>query len=454
MFKVKEILKATNGDLLQGRELLTVKGICRDSRAIKPGELFIALKGFNHNGHDFIKDAIKRRARVIVVSEKREYPKNITVILVSDTIKAFQDMAIFHRNKFKTPLIAIVGSNGKTTTKDMITNVLSKRYKILSTEGTENNRIGVALTLLQLEKKHQVIVLELGTNHFGEILNLSRISRPDIAIFTNIGKSHLEFLKDLPSVFKEKYSAVQYLNPKGSIIFNKDDYHLKKIERNSKRKFKLVTYSVKSKSFFRATKINLGFDHLDFLLNNEFWIRLNTPAEHNVYNALAAIACARNFNMSWKEIIKGLETFKPSSMRFNFNRIKDFYLINDCYNSNPLSLGKAIEVLSRYDCGKKILVCGDMLELGKLSKKLHFDAGKKVGENGIDILITVGKLSRWIAKGARKTSFNKKRILSFESSDQVAGKLKKMIEPGDVVLVKGSRSIAMERVAEDLKKHY
>jgi UDP-N-acetylmuramoyl-tripeptide--D-alanyl-D-alanine ligase len=456
MLKVKDILKATKGELLQGRLVDVAKSISTDARTIKQGEFFIALRGKKYNGHTFIKDAIEKKAKGVIISERNmlTYPKNFVVILVPDTIKALQEIAIFHRNKFKIPIVAITGSNGKTTTKDMVTYILSKKYNVLSTEGTQNNRIGVSQTLLRLNKKHQIVILELGSNHFGEILNLAKISQPDIAVFTNIGKSHLEFLKNPSLVFKEKYSLTSYLKPKGKIIFNKDDYHLRKIEKNLKEKFKIITFGIKNISCFRATKINLGFDCLDLLLNNKIWIRLNTPAEHNVYNALAALACAKIFGLDLLTIKTALEEFKLPSMRFNFDRIKDFYLINDCYNSNPLSLTTAIRVLSRYNCGKKILVCGDMLELGRLSEQLHFDLGKRIGRNGIDVLITVGKLSKWIAKGAQEVYLNKKRILCFDSSDEVAAKLKDLIEPGDVVLIKGSRSIAMEKIVTGIKKYF
>jgi len=454
MFKVKDLIKATNGKLLQGKENLVVSGVSTDSRTIKSGELFIALKGLNYNGHEFIKDAIKKKAKAIVISEKKKYiyPNNLALILVSDTTVALQDIAAFHRNRFKIPVVAITGSNGKTTTKDMLADILSKKYKVLSAQGTNNNKIGVSKTLLQLNKRHQVVVLELGTNHFGEISNLAKISRPDTAIFTNIGQSHLEFLKSPAAVFKEKYSLINRINPHGLIIFNNDDRYLRGIERKLKGKFRSIAFSIENQSGIRATKINLCFDYLEFLFNNKVWIRLNTPAEHNVYNALAAIACAEIFKLGISEIKTALEEFKFPQRRFNFNRIKEFYLIDDSYNSNPLSLSRAVDILSRFNCGRKILVCGDMLELGKASKRLHFDLGMKIAENGIDILITVGKLSRWIAKGAQRKNLNKKRILCFGSSDQVADKLAKMIIPGDVILVKGSRSIAMEKIVEGIKQ--
>ncbi|MFH1655114.1 MAG: UDP-N-acetylmuramoyl-tripeptide--D-alanyl-D-alanine ligase [Candidatus Omnitrophota bacterium] len=454
MFKIKDLLKATNGELLQGRANTSVKDISSDTRTIKLGELFIALEGNNFDGHHFIKDAIKNKVRAIIISKRINYPKNLVVILVPDTRRALEDIASFHRNKFKIPIIAITGSNGKTTTKDMLAHILSKKYRVLFTEGTENNSIGVSKALLKLNKNHQIAVLELATNHFGEILNLARISRPDTAIFTNIGQSHLEFLKNLPAVFREKYSLIKHLKSKGRIIFNNDDRHLRKIEKKSKRRFKICAFSIKSDSDFKATKINLGFDYLDFLFNNKIWIRLRTPAEYNVYNALAAIACAKSFRLNIKTIKSALEEFQLPKRRFNFNRIKDFYLIDDCYNSNPSSLTNAIAVLSRYRCGKRILVCGDMLELGKTSKQLHFGLGKKIGRNGIDFLIAVGKLAGWTARGAQKGKLNKRRIWRFNSSDKVANRLAKIIDTGDVILVKGSRLVAMEKVVEDIKKRF
>lgn len=456
MFKVKEILEATRGKLLQGSLNAAFKSISTDTRTIKPEELFLAVKGDNFNGHTFIKKAITKKSAGVIVSENRKniYPKDFVVILVDDTVKALADIANFHRKKFDIPVIAVTGSNGKTTTKDMIAHILSKKYNALSCQGTHNNHIGVPSTLLQLNSKHKVAVLELGTNHNGEILNLSKIAEPNIAVFTNIGPSHLEFFKNTESVFKEKVSLLKNLRPKGDVVINKDDYFLRKIGEKYKKRFKILSYSVKNSSKFQATKINLGFDSLEFLLNNKTWIRLNTPAEHNIYNALAAIACANIFNIDIATTKRALESFAFPKSRFNFIKVNDFSLIDDSYNSNPQSLESAIKVLSRFDSRRKILVCGDMLELGKDSKHFHYDLGKKLGDYGIDILITVGKLAKFLAKGALDNSFEAKMIFSFDSISGVENKLIDMISSGDVILVKGSRSLRMERIVEKIKSHF
>lgn len=456
MFKLKEILEATGGSLLQGSLNATFKSISTDTRTTKPKELFLAIKGDNFNGHSFIKKAIEKQAGGAIVSENKKdhYPRDFVVILVDDTVKALADIARFHRNKFDIPVIAVTGSNGKTTTKDMITHILSKKYNVLSAEGTHNNHIGVPSTLLQLNSRHKVAILELGTNHKGEIRNLSKIAMPDIAVFTNIGPSHLEFFNNTAAVFAEKITLLKNLNSKGIIVINKDDHYLQEIDIKYKKRFKILSYGVKNSSKFQATKINLGFDSLEFLLNNKNWIRLNTPAEHNIYNALAAMACADIFKIDIAIVKRALENFAFPKSRFTFIRIKDFSLIDDSYNSNPLSLENAMKVISRYDSGRKILVCGDMLELGRNSKKLHYELGKKLKGYGIDVLITIGKLSKFMAKGALNKRLNNKMIFTFDSINRAANKLIDIIHSGDIILIKGSRLLKMERIVDQVKRQF
>lgn len=455
MFKVKEIVEATSGKLLQGDSNAIINAVSTDTRSIQPNDLFIAIKGPRYDGHDFIRKAIIKKAKCVIAARRMQlrYPKDLVVIFVPDTVKALADIAYYHRNKFKVTTIAVTGSNGKTTTKDMTAFILAKKFNVLSSVGTHNNHIGVPQTLLKLRDNHEILIVELGTNHKGEIFNLSKIVQPDIAVFTNIGQSHLEFFKNTDYVFEEKISLLKNLNPEGYAIYNKDDDYLKNITGMVKKKTKLASFSIRKSSLYRATNIVLGFKRIKISLN-KIDIILKTPASHNIYNALAAIACSRIFKVDWKTIKNALEEFKFPSMRFNINRIRDFYLIDDSYNSNPSSLRSAIEVLSRYNSGRKFLVCGDMLELGKFSKKFHFDIGKDIIDSRIDFLITVGKLSRWIAKGARKNHFEKNRILCFDSSDKVASKLKNIIAPGDIILVKGSRSMAMEKIVEAIKNYF
>lgn len=456
MFKVKEILEGTRGRLLQGSLDSAFRSISTDTRTIKPKELFLAIKGDNFNGHSFLKKAIEKKAAGAIVSENRRnaYPKGFVAILVDDTVKALADIANFHRKKFDIPVIAVTGSNGKTTTKDMIACVLAEKYNVLSCQGTHNNHIGVPSTLLQLNGRHEVVVLELGTNHKGEILNLSRIAIPDIAVFTNVGPSHLEFFKNIESVFNEKISLLKNLHPKGTVVINKDDCSLRKIESKYKKRFRILSYSEKDCSKFQATKINLGFDSLAFLLNNKTWIRLNTPAEHNIYNALAAIACANLFNIDIAITKRALESFVFPKSRFNFLKVNGFSLIDDSYNSNPQSLESALKVISRFDSRRKIVVCGDMLELGKGSRKFHYDLGKKLGDYGVDILITVGRLARFLGKGASDNSFNEKMIFSFDSIDDAGNKLIDIISSRDVILIKGSRSLKLERIVDKIKSNF
>ena len=454
MFSTQEILEATNGKIIQGRKDLKIKGISIDSRTIRPGELFIAIKGKVFDGHNFIKESIRKSSIGAIVSriEENRYPKNYNLIYVKDTLKALADIAKLHHKKFHIPIIAITGSCGKTTTKEMVGAILKTKYNILKTPGTENNQFGISLSLLGLNKRHRIAVLELGTNHFGEIKYLTEISQPNIGIMLNIGPAHLEFLKNLPSVFREKFNLARYIiDIHGKIIFNNDDKFFKRINLK-KGDFKIYTFGKTQKSDFWTNSIKTEKNSLQFLLNNRFWVKLRTPAEHNVYNALAAIACGRIFNISFKTIIDALSRFKFPLMRMKIEKIKKVYIIDDTYNSNPLSLENALKTISSYNSGgRKILVCADMLELGKNSEQIHFFLGKKISRYKIDILITVGRLSRFFSKGAKSIINTKIKTWDFNCNKKAADKLLNIIRPHDIILVKGSRSMRLETVTNALR---
>jgi len=448
-FTVREILEATGGKLVQGNPRARIAGISTDTRTIKGRELFVAIKGNNFNGHDFIPSAIKKSSAALVVSEKRKfyYPKESVVILVKDTTHAFGDIARFHRLKFKIPVIAITGSNGKTTAKEMIAEVISKKLKVLKSEGTQNNHIGVPLTLLRLNSKHKVAILELGTNHPGEIKYLSRIALPTIAVITNIGPAHLEFFKTPQTVFKEKSSLLQGLKKPAYAILNNDDSYLSKIKGKG---LKIISFGIRNKSDFMAGNISKKEDRIVFLVNHKNRFYLNTPSLQNVYNALAAIACARIFKMDFASIRKPLSKFRFPEGRLTIKKVRNVKIIDDTYNANPASLRSAVEVLASYDSQRKILVCADMKELGDKAKDLHFSMGRYIADCGIDALITVGKLARYISEGARESGMPGNKIYPLSSTTEASDKLLQIVRPFDIVLIKGSRAMAMEKIIEKL----
>ncbi|MFH1354752.1 MAG: UDP-N-acetylmuramoyl-tripeptide--D-alanyl-D-alanine ligase [Candidatus Omnitrophota bacterium] len=454
MFKVFELLNATEGRLIKGPKLSRVSGISIDSRSIRPEEAFIAIKGKNFNGHDFIHQAIKKRASCIIIDTTFDFRLStydlhkVTLIAVRDTTKALGDIARYHRHKIDIPIIAVTGSNGKTTTKEMIAWVLSKRLRVLKSPGTRNNQIGLPLSLLGLNSNHDAGVLELGTNHFGEIAYLSGISNPNIGIITNIGPSHLEFFKDLKGVFREKYSLSGYLKKPRMMILNADDNNLKrKLSKRDKNSFNLG-FGIKSKADFSATAINILNNRMEFVVNKKYRFTLKVIGYSNIYNALASIAVARVLGMGYDDIASRLANFTFAQGRLSLLESNNTRFLDDSYNSNPLSLKQALDSLNGLKTvGRKIFVMGDMLELGKHKEAFHRLAGLQAAKS-CDVLITVGTLSKFAAKSAQLRGLGAENVFSCESTLQAKDLLFKKISPGpkDIVLVKGSRSMKMEEI--------
>jgi len=451
MFKVNELLKATRGRLFRKGRDASIRGISVDSRTISPQEAFIAIKGANFNGHDFIAEAINKGARAIIAQSSKlkaqSSKKNkIPFILVKDTTMALGDIARFQREKFDIPVIAVTGSSGKTTTKDMIAWVLSRRFKVLKNIGTQNNHIGLPLTLLNLDNSVDFAVLELGTNHFGEIEYLAKVSQPNMGIITNIGPAHLEYLGNLRGVLREKYSLLRHLiNPKIALL-NADDSLL---NRNRINKTGITFgFGVKNLADFSAKTTRVLNGKIEFLVNQKYRFTLKTLGYYNIYNALAAITVARIFGMGYKDIASRLTNFKFPQDRLQSQELNNIKFINDTYNSNPVSLKQALESLRNFRTkGRKIFVMGDMLELGKLEESFHRQAGRSV-VGVCDTFITVGRLSKLAAKAAKACGFNTKNIFTCESNIEAKDILFKKISlnPDDIVLVKGSRAMKMEEI--------
>jgi UDP-N-acetylmuramoyl-tripeptide--D-alanyl-D-alanine ligase len=457
MFKLNELLEATKGSLVNQVSTVNIKGISIDSRTIKPQDVFIAIKGSNFDGHDFLAEAIRKGASCIIkeVATKKLAQKvkgktrKVACIEVKDTIKALGDIARFQRKKFFcVPVIAITGSNGKTTAKEMIAHTLSKKFKVLKNEGTKNNQIGLPLTLINLNSSHDVAVLEVGTNHFGEVSYLTKICRPNIGIITNIGPSHLEYLHNLTGVLREKYKMIENLERPYIAILNADDDLLKKKVFAKVGKTNILGFGMKNHCDFFASHIKNISGGLEFRIKQKYRFTLKTLGYYNISNALAAIAVARLFGIKYNDIAGELATFDFPQGRLKIIKINNINFIDDTYNSNPLSLSQALNVLTNFKTkGRKIFVMGDMLELGNYEKKFHYQAGREAAQC-CDIFITVGKLSRLAADAAKDSSFDTKNILTCQTSSQARDILfkKVSVKKDDVVLVKGSRLMKMEEV--------
>ena len=450
MFTIAEIIEATKGALVQGPAKGQVRAVCIDSRTVKKGELFIAVRGDVFDGHDFIDGVITKGVRVLVVHKpiKVKDPKT-SVILVKDTTRALGDIARFHRLRFKTPVIALTGSAGKTTTKEMIAAVLSRKYKVLKNEGTQNNHIGVPLTLLKLKTAHQIVVLECGTNQPGDIIWLADVARPEVAIFTNIGESHLEKLKTTRGVLKEKWNLTAFMGTKNTVFINQDDALLFQ-QVQKKNIFKTITYGIKVKANWTASDSHIHSGrYLNFRVGRNVF-ELNSCGVNNVYNALAAISCGVFFKVPIKDIACGLKSFDFPQGRGQIVRLGQGWLINDTYNANPVSMRSALQTLQAIEThGQRIFVAADMLELGSRSKELHQSLGRNTAATSIDVLITVGRLAALIGP---QVKLRNKEIQVFACTDVESAQkcLAKVFHNGDAVLIKGSRRMKMEQVTEFL----
>lgn len=451
MFSVKEIVEATQGKLLCGNINAQVRGVCTDSRLIKKTDCFVALKGERFDGHDFIDQLIKKKVKTLVVSKTVKCLAGINVIEVKDTTKALGYIANYHRRQFSIPVIAITGSAGKTSTKEMIADVLSAKYKVLKNYKNENNQFGVPYTLLRLNSTHQVAVVEVGTNQFGDIPWLARVVEPTIAVFTNIGASHLEKLKTLEGVFREKFSLTDFMRTNNVIVYNSDDKILKRIA-NKKDFLKKISYGIQSKSKLKALGVEIvNHKETRFCVGKENY-QIPFLGKQHVYNVLAAIACAKELNVSNHKIKKALSSLKSISSRQNIFFIKGRLIIDDTYNANPVSFKSAIEVFDQISVqGKKILVCADMLELGSQAKQCHQDVGDFVGRSKVDVVFSFGENAGRLARRAKKIN-PEIEAFKIDSIEELNQKVLNNLNPRDAVLIKASRGMHLERVVDFLKK--
>ncbi len=442
----KDIAKITGGRLVSGKEGVPVTGFSIDSRTISPGDIFIAVKGRHFDGHDFIGEALRKGASGLLLRKdpgKSIRGKASHVISVDDTREAMGAIASWIRKRVDIPVVCITGTNGKTTVKDLLSHALASRYKVLSSRRSYNNIIGLSLTLFDLDPSHEVAVLELGTNHPGEIPKLAGIAGPNIAVITNIGDGHLEAFEDRKGVFVEKISLLEFLPEEGMVFLNKDDSLLSRSSvRGVTRKF----YGISRGSDFLISHISRKENGYEFSLNGE---RYFTPleGEHNVHNAAVSAAVAGYFGMSPEEIRVSFKTVSPPAMRVEKVKVEEITFINDSYNANPDSFERALDVLESVSgsCVKGV-VAGDMMELGGRSDEFHRMIGRSIRERGIDFLITLGDRAWHMAEGALDSGMVASKVMRAHTHEDAAEIVRKMAGPGTVVLLKGSREARMEEV--------
>jgi UDP-N-acetylmuramoyl-tripeptide--D-alanyl-D-alanine ligase len=446
----EDIFKLKFDRIINVSDFSSICGVSIDSRLTGKNEIFFALKGTNYDGHDFVKAALDRGAAFAVVNAEwfknnEENFNNEKIMTVKDTVITIGELAALYRKKFNFPIIAITGSNGKTTTKDMVFSVLAKKYKVLKTEGNFNNHIGVPLMMFKLSGKYDMAVIEIGTNHFGEIKYLCKILQPDYGLITNVGKSHLEFFKDINGVRKAKGELFDYLSKTGGTGFiNSDDINI--VKESKKLEYK-KTYGFNGE-FDYTGLLPLKNDAGKFLVKYDKTKKLNISLKilgsHNMINALAAASIGLNFNVKPEDIAKALLNFKPSSKRMERITINSIRFINDCYNSNPDSVKAALNTLSNTKVkGKKIAVLGDMLEIGSKTEEEHAKIADMIIKSGIEYIFLYGPLSKNTLKGLiGRVKFSKHYL----SKDELATELFELVGKNDLILLKGSRGMKMETI--------
>lgn len=450
---LKEIAKLSNGTLNDEKYSdLMVDIVSIDTRTIDSGEMYMPIIGEKLDGHIFVEEAFKKGA-VATFCEvgKCSNIKNHPIVWVKNSNEAFTSLAKNYRDSLENiKIIAITGSNGKTTTKDIIKSVLSSKYQVRKTIGNLNNQIGVPRTMLRFDKKTDIGVVEMGTDGFGQIEKLSNLASPDIAIITNIGDSHLHQLINKENVAKEKIHILDGLNPNGIFIYNLDDPILSEIVKNTKIKQKIITFGQSENADYRINIIESNNNGNNFTVNNKNYITTLVGA-HQVYNATVAIIIAELFEISYPKIIKSLEKEEISSMRSELISCNGFDILNDSYKSNPQSLASALETLYLFsNYSRKITILGDMLELGKNEIELHREVGRNLNPSKVDYILLYGPLSKYIAEEAQK-NFGENRVFYFEKKDQLIDKAKYLIIKNSLVLVKASRSLRLEEIVEALK---
>lgn len=446
---LSEIADACGGKLISKQKCgdLTVTDISIDSRKIKDGFLYIPIKGARFDGHDFIKSAFELGA-VCTLTEHPDENNEKPQIAVNSTAAALRDIAEYYRSLFKNlKVIEISGSSGKTSTKEMIYSVLSKHFNVLKTEGNLNNEIGVPQTLFRINEEHEVAVIETGINHFGEMTRLAKMVRPDIAVITNIGTAHLEFLGSRDGILKAKTEMLPFLAADGTAVLNGDDDKLCTVDS-----VKTCFYGLGEKNSFRAENIQqCDIKGTSFtIVHDEKKTEAFVPAlgNHMVMNALAAFAIATTLSMPEEKIVEGIRSFKNIDGRFNVIETETLTIINDCYNANPDSVKASIKVMRDLK-GRKLAVLADMKELGDSSEKMHREVGKAAADV-LDVLICIGNDAKFIMDEAKQKS-PQIDAFYFKDNEEAKSALPSIIQKADTILIKGSHSMNLSEITEFLK---
>ena len=503
--QVQDFLKLIDGKIITGSGETVVNDFYKDSRLVRKNGTYIAIIGEKFDGNDFVEKAIDAGASVCIISKEnanvveKAKKNNTTLILVADTLKALQEIAKYKRSLFNIPVVAVTGSVGKTSTKDMIASVLSSKYNTLKTKGNMNNNIGMPMTILELNDENAMVV-EMGMNHFGEIELLTDIAKPTIAVITNIGTAHIGNLGSRENILKAKLEILDGMKKKILVINNDNDLlHKFYLENKDNPEIEIHTYGIENKSEVMGYNIRLGEDSswfdckiendsenkssvnnfsirenhaidndlenkssannvsigkqntIDNDVNNEFSVEVPVGGLHFIYNSLCAITVANLLNLNQSEIKCGIKNFVPTKNRMDITKLKNgVTIINDSYNASFDSMQMLLNYLSNFTAKRRIAVLGDMLELGDYSKELHEKVGKEVAKDNVDILIVSGENSKYIAEKAIKDGMNKENVYYFDNGDKIYNFIKKIWRDGDCILFKASNGMRFFEIADKL----
>jgi len=455
---LSKIAQWSHGRLLNASPTAVVQGLTTDSRAVKQGDLFVALAGEKFDGHDFLLDVCAMGAAAAVVEERRSaaLPSNLPCIVVEDTRKALGAIAKAYRQLYSAAAIAIAGSNGKTSTKELVASVLSQRLRTLWSPASFNNDIGVPLTILQLTAAHQAGVFEVGTNHPGELRPLIEMIRPTIGIITSIGREHLEHFGTIDGVLEEEGTLAELLPAGELLVINGDGYGANQLTRRSIARVLRVGHGKGNNWKIRVlemgaagSRFEVETDAKDYA--GEYSIKL--LGTHQVVNAAYAIVVGKELGLGRADIQRGLASCVGAKMRLQPKKIDDFIVLDDAYNANADSMQAALDTLQVFPCrGRRIAILGDMGELGETSVAAHEEVGRRAAEKGVDYLVAVGQKSRVMASAARTAGL--RNVLDLAEVEKVGPAVTEIVRSGDVVLVKASRSTRLERVIEYLSDRY
>ncbi|MFP6639599.1 MAG: UDP-N-acetylmuramoyl-tripeptide--D-alanyl-D-alanine ligase, partial [Myxococcota bacterium] len=457
-FRIAEAEKWSEGVLASGSLETQLSGVSIDTRTIGPGELFVAIRGERHDAHGFLDRATQSGAAALLVErswlQENVAPKGPAVIAAEDTTLALGALAHGHRSDFGGPLVAVTGSNGKTSTKELTHSILSVSHPCLKNEGNLNNEFGLPLTLLRRESEHRAVVLELGMNHRGEIARLTEIARPDVGVITNVGSAHIEFLGSQEEIALEKGDLVAGLGESGTAVLNADDARV--LNQRNRARGQVLTFGHSSGADVRADQIRFDTEGaFDFLLGapqGSVSVRVPGWAETTVDNSLAAAAAALSAGASLEEVKQGLTFFEAVPGRMNCTRLTDgARVIDDSYNANPQSMRVALETLARVKGrGRAIAVLGDMGELGAESARAHVGVGSLAGELGTDLLFALGDHAEDLGRAAVAAGMAEPSVHVGGQHEEIAQQIASRVKSDDWILVKGSRAMQMERVVQSL----